>query len=152
MGDFSGEIACDACGPVKHGQSCGIAYVYRSLAGWWHADFTPLKKDTDATALELQAVAMGLDFLWGSPSTQMREPEITLYSDASRLFEYLTGTRIVPRHEPVMERINTRVSDLYEWSGVVVKFEQVHKHERIRYPLYLMADALTRHARTLPLA
>lgn len=145
-----GEIACDACGAKRHGESCGIAFVYRSLSGWWHAEFSPLKKQLDATALELQAVALGMHFLAKQSMTHQPEPEVRVYSDASRLFEYLDGAKVVERHEAIMaDIIASRV--IMEFNGVAVQFEQVLRHQRERYPLYLMADALTRHARTLPL-
>lgn len=145
-----GELAADACGPTKHGGNCGLAFVYRSLTGWWHAEFTPVTRQLDATALELQAVAEGMAFL-AQHMFAMHEPEVRVYSDASRLFEYLTGTKVMEKHQPLMDEIRAK-QEILSINGVEVVFEQVMKHERVRYPLYLMADALTRHARTLPLA
>lgn len=140
------ELAADAVGPKRHGSNCGIAFVYRTDdLTFWFADYRSVTKTLDATARELQAVDMGL---WYLRSQDLADDEVVVYSDASRLFEYMEGANVSEPHIGLMHSITASVIYL-ESQRATVTWERVYRSDRDRYPLYLMADALSRHARTL---
>lgn len=130
-------LATDAAGALQGKEQAGIAWVLAkdvSLISMW----TGRKAvSTDLSILlEMQALVNGLECLKG-----VKGPH-HVYSDCAQLFQYFQGRKVPESQQELYQKIWA------VYSRGDYTFERVLKARRHRYPLYLIADLLSRTIRT----